>query len=90
MRSQDGARIIIDAIPWLHYAGLPMENALDRIWNDVVHPDLIWFADYCRSILVSGEPGEIEARRCRFDGEYRRFFLRASPFRTNSGTCQMV
>jgi transcriptional regulator with GAF, ATPase, and Fis domain len=36
-------------------------------------------------MLVSGEPGEIEARLRRHDGVYRWFLIRAEPFRNESG-----
>jgi formate hydrogenlyase transcriptional activator len=35
--------------------------------------------DYWRSVLASGEPGEMEARLRRFDGVYRWFLFRATP-----------
>ncbi|MBC8030145.1 MAG: PAS domain-containing protein [Pyrinomonadaceae bacterium] len=41
--------------------------------------------DYWRSVLASGEPGEIEARLRRFDGEYRWFLFRATPSFDNDG-----
>ncbi len=104
MRSQDGVRTILDAIPalawsarpdfspefinrhWLDFAGVSADEAPDRVWTDAVHPDdRNRLADYWRSLLTSGEPGEIEARLRRFDGEYRRFLLRASPFRDELG-----
>ena len=34
--------------------------------------------DYWRSVLVSGKPGEIEARLRRFDGVFRWFLFRAT------------
>jgi PAS domain-containing protein len=38
-----------------------------------------------RSILAAGEPGEIEARLRRFDGEYRWFLFRTRPLFDASG-----
>jgi formate hydrogenlyase transcriptional activator len=38
-----------------------------------------------REALVSGEPGEIEARLRRHDGVYRWFFVRAEPLRDDTG-----
>ncbi|MEA2261897.1 MAG: formate hydrogenlyase transcriptional activator [Acidobacteriaceae bacterium] len=65
---------------WLDYAGLCMEEARDWGWMAAVHPDnLSKLTDYWRSILASGEPGEIEARLRRYDGEYRWFLVRATP-----------
>src|SRR5713226_795929 len=71
---------------WLDYAGLSSEEAADWGWTAAVHSDdLNRLADYWRSILASGESGEIEARLRRFDGAYRWFLFRASPLRDESG-----
>jgi PAS domain S-box-containing protein len=71
---------------WLDYAGLSVEEARDWGWTAAVHPDdLNRLTDYWRSILASGEPGEIEARLRRFDGEYRWFLFRAEPLRDDLG-----
>jgi PAS domain S-box-containing protein len=71
---------------WLDYTGLSAEQARDWNWATAIHPDdLSTLTDYWRSILDSGEPGEIEARLRRFDGEYRWFLFRASPLRDQSG-----
>jgi PAS domain S-box-containing protein len=71
---------------WLDYAGLSIEVARDWGWTAAVHPDdLNRLTDYWRSILGSGEPGEIEARLRRFDGEYRWFLFRAEPLRDDLG-----
>ena len=71
---------------WLEYAGLCEEQAVDWGWTVAIHPDdLSRLVDYWQSVLASGEPGEIEARLRRFDGEYRWFLFRASPLRDESG-----
>jgi PAS domain S-box-containing protein len=71
---------------WLKYAGLSIEKARDWGWTDAVHPDdLSKLTDYWRSILASGEAGEIEARLRRYDGEYRSFLFRATPSFDNEG-----
>src|SRR5262245_26484904 len=71
---------------WLEYAGLSLEEARDWGWTAAVHADdLNRLADYWRSILASGEPGEIESRLRRFDGVYRWFLFRANPLRDESG-----
>src|SRR5712671_7232292 len=70
---------------WLDYAGLSAEEAADWGWTAAVHADdLNRLADYWRSIVASGESGEIEARLRRFDGVYRWFLFRASPLRDES------
>jgi len=65
---------------WLDYTGLSAEQARDWGWAVAVHPDdLNVLVDYWRSILVSGEPGEVEGRLRQFDGVYRWFLFRATP-----------
>jgi hypothetical protein len=71
---------------WLEYTGLAMEQVLDWGWTAAIHPDdLTSLVDYWRSILATGEPGEIEGRLRRFDGEYRWFLFRSSPLRDEAG-----
>src|SRR5580658_2747175 len=71
---------------WLDYAGLSTEQAQDWGWTAAVHPDdLNILVEYWLSILPSGQPGEIEARLRRFDGQYRWFLFRASPLCDESG-----
>src|SRR5207302_1610870 len=71
---------------WLDYAGLSAEQAQDWAWTAAVHPDdLNRLVDCWRSILLSGQPGEIEARLRRFDGQYRWSLFRAAPLRDESG-----
>src|SRR5467141_5411938 len=48
---------------WLDYAGLSAEEASDWGWTVALHPDdRARLTDYWRSLLASGEAGEIEAR----------------------------
>jgi PAS domain S-box-containing protein len=71
---------------WLDYAGVSAEEASGWGWTLALHPeDRGRLTDYWRSLLASGEAGEIEARLRRFDGEYRWFLFRASPLRDGSG-----
>ena len=71
---------------WLDYTGLSTEQALDWGWMQAIHTDDVsGMTDYWRSILISCEPGEIEARLRRFDGEHRWFLFRASPLCDESG-----
>src|SRR4030095_8323673 len=51
------------------------------------HPDdLPPLMDTWRELLVSGEPGEVEARLRRHDGVYRWFLIRVAPLRDETGT----
>src|SRR6202048_4614023 len=71
---------------WLDYTGLSAEEARDWGWTVALHPDdLNGVVDYWRSVLASGEPGEIEGCLRRFDGVYRWFLFRATPSVDNDG-----
>ena len=71
---------------WLDFAGISIKDVLNWGWAKAIHPDdLNRLVEYWRSILASGETGEIEARIRRFDGEYRWFLFRADPLRDESG-----
>lgn len=71
---------------YLDYVGLTAEQALGWGWMVAVHPDDVdnltvsW-----RLILASREPGEIETRLRRCDGEYRWFLFRVNPLRNEYG-----
>jgi formate hydrogenlyase transcriptional activator len=71
---------------WLDYAGLSDEEAADWGWTVAIHPeDRERLTVYWQQVLASGEPGEIEARLRRHDGEYRWFLFRAEPLRNELG-----
>jgi PAS domain S-box-containing protein len=71
---------------WLDYTGLSAKQARDWGWTVALHPDdLKGLVDYWRSVLASGQPGEIEGRLRRFDGVYRWFLFRATPSFDNDG-----
>src|SRR5467141_4008897 len=71
---------------WLDYTGLSPDQSRDWRWTAAIQPDdLSRLTDAWQSILVSGEPGETEARLRRFDGAYRWFLFRANPLRDESG-----
>jgi PAS domain S-box-containing protein len=65
---------------WCEYTGLSLEEARGSHWLTAIHPD-----DRPSALAVSGDPGELEARLRRFDGEYRWFLLRTSPIAGGSG-----
>jgi formate hydrogenlyase transcriptional activator len=71
---------------WHEYTGLPPEESHGWGWQSAFHPeDLPPLMEKWRELLVSGEPGEIEARLRRHDGVYRWFLIRVEPFRDESG-----
>jgi PAS domain S-box-containing protein len=71
---------------YLAYVGLPAEQMLGGGWIEAIHPeDRAALVSVWQSILVTGTPGEAEARVRRFDGEYRWFLQRANPIRDATG-----
>jgi formate hydrogenlyase transcriptional activator len=71
---------------WHDYTGLSLEDARGWGWTIAIHrEDLSGLRDKWQALLASGEPGEIEARLRRSDGEYRWFLLRAEPVRDDLG-----
>jgi PAS domain S-box-containing protein len=71
---------------WCEYTALSFDEACGSGWQGSVHPeDRPALLTRWQSLVASGEPGELEARLRRFDGEYRWFQLRASPIADASG-----
>jgi PAS domain S-box-containing protein len=71
---------------WLAYTGLAADQARGWGWTIAVHPeDLNILVDYWRTLVASGQSGEIEARLRRFDGVYRWFLFRATPSLDDNG-----
>jgi formate hydrogenlyase transcriptional activator len=64
---------------WLDYTGMTLEQGLGWGWQPAYHPDdLEQVLSKWRAALAEGkEPGDVEARIRRFDGEYRWFLARA-------------
>ena len=71
---------------WHDYTGLSPQEARGRGWRAAIHPDdLQKVVDTFRALRASGEPGEIEHRLRRHDGEYRWFLFRVEPLRDELG-----
>ena len=71
---------------WHDYTGLLPEDSHGWGWQAAFHAeDLPPLMKKWQEMLVSGEPGEIEARIRRHDGVYRWFLIRAEPLRDESG-----
>ncbi|HXZ81709.1 MAG TPA: sigma 54-interacting transcriptional regulator [Terriglobales bacterium] len=71
---------------WHEYTGLSPEESHGWGWQIAFYPeDLPPLMEKWKGMLVSGEPGEIEARLRRHDGVYRWFLIRAEPFRDEAG-----
>ncbi len=75
---------------WREYAGLSAEESQGWGWQVAIHPeDLPSLMRKWRELLISGEPGEIEARMRRHDGLFRCFLIRFEPFRDETGKVVM-
>ena len=71
---------------WLDYTGFSYDDAMGRGYNAAFHPDDRGpLLDKWRALVASEQPGEIEARMRRHDGEFRWFLLRAEPVRNQHG-----
>jgi PAS domain S-box-containing protein len=71
---------------WHQYTGLTPEQSHGWGWQVAFHPDdLPPLMKKWQELLVSGEPGEIEARLRRHDGMYRWFLIRVEPLRDEAG-----
>lgn len=81
----DGANEFLNR-RWHEYTGLSPEESHDWGWQAAFYPeDLPPLMARWREMLVSGEPGEIEARLRRHDGVYRWFLIRAEPLHDETG-----
>src|SRR5215471_4991449 len=75
---------------YLDYTGLSFDQARGDGWTRAVHPDDVrGLVAAWKSIVESGAHGETEARFRRHDGEYRRFLVRATPLRDETGAIVM-
>ena len=71
---------------WHEYTGLSPKESHGWGWQAGFHPeDLPSLMKKWRELLVSGEPGEIEARLRRHDGVFRWFLIRVEPLRDQTG-----
>jgi formate hydrogenlyase transcriptional activator len=75
---------------WREYAGLSAEESRGWGWRVAIHSeDLPLLMEKWRGLLISGEPGDIEARMRRHDGVFRWFLIRFEPFRDETGKIAM-
>jgi PAS domain S-box-containing protein len=72
---------------WHDYTGFSYEMSRGWGWQAAFHPeDLAPLMERWGVLLVSGEPGEVEARLRDRDGIYRWFLIRVAPFRDEKST----
>jgi formate hydrogenlyase transcriptional activator len=71
---------------WHDYTGLSPEESHGWGWQAAFHSeDLPPLMETWRELLVSGEPGEIEARLRRHDGVFHWFLIRVEPLLDETG-----
>src|SRR5579872_4890083 len=71
---------------WHEYTGRSHEESTGWGWQAAFHPeDVPPMMKKWRELLISGEPGEIEARLRRFDGVYRWFLICVEPLHDEAG-----
>jgi formate hydrogenlyase transcriptional activator len=71
---------------WHEYTGLSPEESHGWGWQTAIHPDdRAPLTEKWGGLLVTGEPGEIEARLRRHDGVFRWFLMRVEPLRDETG-----
>src|SRR5439155_13880878 len=71
---------------WCDYTGLSPAEVQRVGCKVVIYPeDLPKWLDEWRTLVASGEGGEIEARLRRHDGAYRWFLIRVEPLQDESG-----
>lgn len=71
---------------WLEFLGQPPDETRQWDWRALIHPsDLLAAEANWRSVVASGERGEIEARARGFDGEYRSILMCCTPIRDEQG-----
>jgi len=71
---------------WLEYTGLSAEESHGSGWQVAIHPDDVRaLTEKWRGLMVSGEPGEMEARLRRHDGLFRWFLMRVEPLLDERG-----
>jgi PAS domain S-box-containing protein len=81
----DGSKEFINKV-WHDFTGLSHEESRGWGWQHAFHPDdLPLLMDKWKEVLLSGQPGEVEARLRRSDGVYRWFLNRVEPFFDDSG-----
>jgi formate hydrogenlyase transcriptional activator len=71
---------------WHEYTGLSPKESHGWGWQVAFHPeDLSPLMEKWQELLISGEPGKIEARLRRHDGVFRWFLIRVEPLRDQIG-----
>ena len=71
---------------WHEYTGLSHEESHGWGWKTAFQQeDLPALMEKWQQLLITGEPGEIEARLRRYDGIFRWFLIRVEPFRDETG-----
>jgi formate hydrogenlyase transcriptional activator len=71
---------------WHEYTGLSPEESHGSGWQVAIHPeDRAPLLQKWQGLLISREPGEMEARLRHHDGVFRWFLMRVEPLRDETG-----
>jgi formate hydrogenlyase transcriptional activator len=71
---------------WHEYTGLSPEESHGSGWQVAIHPeDRAPLLQKWQVLLISREPGEMEARLRHHDGVFRWFLMRVEPLRDETG-----
>src|ERR1700730_7043119 len=81
----DGANEFLNK-SWHEYTGLSAEKSHGSGWQSAIPPeDRASLLHKWQGLLISGEPGEMEARLRRHDGVFRWFLMGVEPLRDDTG-----
>jgi PAS domain S-box-containing protein len=70
---------------WCDYTGVNLETVIESgLGNAIDVADLHHFLERWRTILASGQVGDVKTRVRRFDGQYRWFLMKCSPMRDDA------
>jgi PAS domain S-box-containing protein len=72
---------------WHDFTGISPGRLTDGAWISAFHPDDAGrVLEKWHALTAAGSAGEIEAQMVRYDGETRRFLIRAAPMRDDRGS----
>ena len=75
---------------WLDYTGLCLDESIGHGWTSALHPDdAQCLLSAWTEITASGEPGEVETRLRRRDGEYRWHRTMVNPLCKANGSIEL-
>jgi PAS domain S-box-containing protein len=83
--SADGTGLVFNK-QWYEFTGISVDEASTGGWIASIHPeDRSALLTNWQTCLSTESEGQLEARMRRYDGMYRYFMVRATPYRDSSG-----